>query len=188
MRVSALYVGVLLLSGSLAWSQASQLGESGYRRYQIYGGPMFTGSNPSGNTFGGGFGAGGNFARWAGVLGEFTLVRGSCCSVNNITLTDYLVGPRIGKPWSASSRLGPFADVLFGGQTLNNSSNHHTWTYSNGTGPAIAADGGLDVRLSTRLAFRGEAGFVHSRFSIAGPSGSVYNDRWRVASYLVYRF
>jgi len=163
------------------------LTESAYRRYEVYGGAAFSGSNPSGDTFGGGFGVAGNFRRWAGVLGKFTFVRGTHSVVNQITLTDYLVGPRIAKPFSASSHLSPFADVLFGGQTLNNSSNHHSWYYTNGTGAAIAADGGFDVRLTSRVAIRGELGLVHSWFSTFG-SGSVSNDRWRAATYVVYHF
>ncbi len=188
MRILGISISALLLSGTLAWSQAHPMSESGYRRYEIYGGPVFTGSNPSGDTFGGGFGVAGNFTRWAGVLGEFTLVRGGCCVVNNITLTDYLVGPRVAKPFSASSRLSPFADVLFGGQTLNNSSNHHSWLFNNGSGPAFTADGGLDVRLTARVAFRGQLGLVHSRFSQSGGLGPASNDRWRAATYVVYHF
>lgn len=187
MRVFGISLSILLLSGALAWSQAHPLAESANRRYEIYGGPVFTGSNPSGDTFGGGFGVAGNFTRWAGVLGELTFARGSCCVVNNITLTDYLVGPRIARPFSASSHLSPFADVLFGGQTLNNSSNHHSWQYNNGSGPAIAADGGVDVRLTSRFSFRGQIGLVHSRFSVFG-SPAVYNDRWRAGTYVVYHF
>lgn len=187
MRTVSLGFVLVFLLGT-GFCQTSLTSESAGRRYEIYGGPVFTGSNPSGDTFGGGFGVAGNLTRWSGVLGEFTVVRGSCCSVNNITLTDYLVGPRIARPFSASSHLSPFADVLFGGQTLNNSSNHHSWLYNNGTGPAIAGDGGLDVRLTSRLAIRGELGLVHSRFSRGGVSGPVSNDRWRAATYVVYHF
>ena len=187
MRVHKVSLSVLLLLGACAWSQAHPTSEFNDRRFEIYGGPVFTGSNPSGDTFGGGFGIAGNFTRWAGVLGEFTLFRGSCCVVNNITLTDYLVGPRITRPFSASSRLSPFADLLFGGQTLNNSSNHHTWLYNNGSGPAVAADGGVGLRLTSRLALRGQIGFVHSRFSRLG-APAVSNDRWRGATFVAYRF
>jgi hypothetical protein len=188
MIVGRISLALLLLSGALARSQGHPATESQFRRYEIYGGAAFTGSNPSGATFGGGFGGGGNFTRWAGVLGEFTLVRGSCCVVNNITVTDYLVGPRIAKPFSAASHVSPFADFLFGGQTLNNSSNHHAWAYGNGSGPAIAADGGLDLRLTSRLMLRGQGGFVHSQFVTFGGFPAVWNDRWRAATYVAYRF
>ncbi len=188
MHARRISLALLLLSGIPVLSQVHPATESQYRRYEIYGGAAFTGSNPSGATFGGGFGVGGNFNRWAGALGEFTLVRTTCCVVNNITVSDYLVGPRIGRPLSASTRLSPSADVLFGGQTLNNSSNHHSWFYGNGTGPAIAADGGLNFRLTSRLSFRGQAGFVHSRFATSGGLPAVSNDRWRAATYVVYRF
>ena len=87
----------------------------------------------------------------------------------------------------AESRLKhPVADVLFGGQRLNNSSNHHSYLYNNGSGAAIAADGGLDLRLTSRIAFRGELGLVHSQFSQT--TGSVSNDGWRAATYVVYHF
>lgn len=188
MHVGRISLALLLLSGALAWSQGHPVTESRFRRYEIYGGAAFTGSNPSGATFGGGFGAGGDFTRWAGVLGEFTLVRTTCCVVNNITLTNYMIGPRIARPLSPSSHVSPFADFLFGGQTLNNSSNHHSWFYGNGTGPAIGGDGGVDLRLTGRLSLRGQMGLVHSRFATSGGLPPVYNNRWRAATYVVYRF
>ena len=187
MRVPWVSLPVLLLLGTFGWCQPQPLAESSLQRFELYGGPAFTGNNPSRATFGAGFGVAGNLNRWAGVLGEFTFVRDTCCVVNHITLTDYLVGPRIGM-LTASSRLSPFADFLFGGQTLHNSSNHHSFFYGNGSGPAIAADAGLDLRLSHRLAFRGQAGYVHSRFATSGGSPPVSDNRWRAATYVVYRF
>lgn len=120
---------------------------------------------------------------WRGGGIHFT--RTSCCVVNNITLMDFLGGPRFTLP--VSGRVQPFADVLAGGQYLNNSSNHHSWLYTNGGGPAVAADGGLDIALTNRLSFRGEAGYVYSRFAeFALPS--VNNNRWRAATYVVFHF
>ncbi len=188
MRVLRLFLACLLLTGGFAWSQGHAATESDNHRWEIYGGPAFTGSNPSGDTFGGGFGVGGNFLRWFGALGEFTLVRGTCCGVNNITLADYLVGPRIAKPFSRSTRVSPFADFLFGGQSLSNSSNHHAWFYGNGSGPAMAADGGLTLRLTNHLALRGQMGYVYSRFATSGGLPPINNSRWRAATYVAYRF
>jgi len=189
MRVLRIVFLVLLLYGIECWPQARHhANESEPGRWEAYGGLGFTGSNPSGASFGGGFGMAGNLNRWAGVMGEFTLVQDTCCAVNTITLTDYLAGPRFAKPWSPSTRLSPFADFLFGGQTLNNSSNHHAWFYGNGSGPAIAADGGFDLRFTRRLAFRGQLGAVHSRFATSPGFGAVSNNRWRAGSYVVYRF
>ena len=187
MRVPWVSLPALFLSGIFAWCQPHPLAESNPQRFEIYGGPAFTGDNPSGATFGAGLGIAGNFNRWAGALGEFTFVRDTCCVVNHITLTDYLVGPRIGM-LAASSRVSPFADFLFGGQTLNNSSNHHSFFYGSGSGPAISADAGFDLRLSHRLAVRGQVGYIHSRFATSGGSPPVLNNRFRGATYAVWRF
>jgi len=187
MRFTWFALLLMVFLGTRAWGQAQPRSESTLRRYEIYGGSAFSGGNPSGDSFGGGFGFSGNFTRWAGALGEFTILQHTCCVVNSITLTDYLLGPRIAKRLSASSRVTPFADVLFGGQTLLNSSNHHSWEFNNGSGPAIAGDGGADISVTSRLALRGEFGFIHSRFSRLGAS-AVSNDRWRAGTYIVYRF
>lgn len=187
MRPSWVSLPLLLLSGTLAWSQAQPLAESNFRRFEVHGGPVFNGSNPSNATFGAGFGVGESFTRWGAVQGEFTYAGSSCCASNYVTLTDYLFGPRIVVPVSGSTRVSPFADVLFGGQTLNNSSNHHSWLYNNGSGPAIAVDGGMDLRMTSRLSVRGQFGMIDSRFSQSGAS-SVVNNRWRAATYIVCRF
>jgi hypothetical protein len=115
-RRTCIFLAGLLLSGVCAWSQAQAHAtpESDGRRYQIYGGPVFNGSNPSGDSMGAGVGFGGNFNRWGGILGEFTMARSSCCVVNNVTLIDFLVGPRVEQPLSRSSRIGVFADFLVG--------------------------------------------------------------------------
>ncbi len=190
MPASKVSLFLLCLSGSLAFSQVHSATDASapLGHWQIYGGPTFTGSNPSGATFGGAGGIGFDVAHWVAVMGEFSMVRTTCCGVNNITLTDYMVGPRVGLPLRRSSRVVPFADVLFGGQYLANSSNHHTWYYSSGGGWATAFDGGADVRMTNHFALRAEMGYVFSRFSVAGGTGPVSNSRWRAAPYLVYRF
>ena len=185
MRLLAIVLLLVPFSVSLVHAQDRSAGAPA--RWEIYGGAAFTGSNPSGATYGFNAGIANNFARWLGAAGEFTLVETSCCVVNHIVLTDYLVGPRVQMPFGRMGNISPFADALFGGQTLTNSSNHHSWYYETGTGPAIAADGGLDVRLTDRLAIRGEAGYLYSRFAVFGMPG-VSNSRWRAATGAVFRF
>jgi hypothetical protein len=184
MRVHWLSLPALMLCGVCAWSQAHSSPEFDARRYQIYGGAAFTGSNPSENTQGFGFGFGGDFNRRAGVQGEFTVVRSSCCVVNTVTLIDFLAGPRLAQPLSRSSRVGLFADFLVGAQHVDNSdARQHSFLYRNGAGPAAALDGGLDFRVSSRLALRAQAGGVFSQFAGAGAAS-----RWRAGTFLVYRF
>ena len=174
MRVLRVFIGLLLLCSLPAWSQVHDANEADARHWQIYGGPTFSGDNPSGATFGAGFGIAGNFSRWVGAGGEFTFIRTTCCVVNNIVVTDFLVGPRFARPFG-HSRVSPFADFLFGGQHLSESSDHHSLFYNSGSGPAVAADGGLDLSLTRRVAFRGQAGYLYSRFSSEG--GAVGNSR-----------
>lgn len=185
MRLLRTALLLLPLTSTLLWAQDRSTFPTS--RWQVYGGPVFTGSNPSGATFGFGFGVAGDFTRWIGAAGDFTLVQTTCCVVNHIVLTDYLFGPRVQIPMSHFGKVSPFADVLFGGQTLTNSSNHHSWYYVTGTEPAMAADGGLDIRLSHRLAIRSQAGYIYSRFAVAG-TPAVSNSRWRAATSLVFRF
>ena len=60
-----------------------------------------------------------------------------------------------------------------------------TAAYRNGGGAALAADGGVDVRLTRHLAFRAQVGFVHSSFATTPTTAS--NDRWRAGTFLVFR-
>lgn len=178
----------LLLTPLLSpWMHAQDRSAFPSGRWEIYGGPAFTGSNPSGATYGFGVGVASHFTHWLGAAGDFTLVQTTCCVVNHIVLTDYLFGPRVQLPFARTGKLTPFVDVLFGGQTLNNSSSHHSWYYTTGSGPAIAADGGLNVRLTGRLSIRGNAGYLYSHFAVAGMP-SVSNSRWRAGTSLVFRF
>ena len=185
MRLLAIALLLLPISGSLAHAQDRSAFAPG--RWEVYGGAAVTGSNPSGATYGFNAGITRNFVPWIGAAGDFTLVQTTCCVVNHIVLIDYLVGPRVQMPFSRAGKISPFADVLFGGQTLINSSNHHSWYYETGSGPAIAADGGADVRLTHRLAIRAEAGYIYSQFAVGG-TPSVSNSRWRAGTGLVFRF
>lgn len=186
MFASKVYLSLLLLSGTLAWSQAQHSEEDPPLYVDIYAGPAFTSGNPANANLGAGGGLCFHAFRWIGVAGEVNAFVGNSGVANTTTLVDFLVGPRLEKPHSRSSRVSPFADFLFGGQSMNNSSTQHTYYYGNGTGIAMAGDGGVDFRLTRRLALRAQGGILYSRFA-ASPS-SVSNTRFRGATYLVYRF
>jgi hypothetical protein len=118
------------------------------------------------------------------IVGEFDSYVGTAGVANSTTLFDYLAGPRISV--NRNSRISPFADFLAGGQYLHNGSTQHSYYYANGGGAALAAEGGLDVRLTRHLALRAQAGILHSTF--ATPPTTTSNNGFRAASFLVLRF
>ena len=188
MSLRPLALSALLLAASVLAAQAPSAAQSSHPGIDVYGGAAFTSSNPSPANIGGG---GGVDIRLRGQLAaafELTMVRGTSSIVNNITVTDLLIGPRFGGRISSHSSIRPFADFLAGGQHLSNSSDHHSWYYTTGTGAALAADGGLDIPFTHRLALRAEAGYLYSRFTVAGSPGSVSNNRLRGGAFLVYSF
>lgn len=178
----------MVLLGTSAWCQASRNGESTEGRWEVYGGLALTGPNSSDARTGGGGGICGYPLRWLGVQGDVSAVQGNPGSTNTTTLTDFLVGPRLGK-LSRSAIVSPFADYLVGVQHMNNSSTQHSYYYVTGFGAAQAVDGGIDVRLASRLALRAQVGGVFSHFAVgAGSTNGATNIRWRIGAYLVYRF
>lgn len=119
-----------------------------------FAGGAFTGSNPSNATTGFGGGAAFRLYRMVGIAAEFDSYIGTSGVANPTALYDYLVGPRIS--FNRSARLSAFADFLGGGQYMHNGSTQHSYYYGNGGGAALAADGGVDVRLTRHLAFRAQ--------------------------------
>jgi len=177
---------LLLQSGALMWSQTQPIRESTSSRGDLYAGGAFTGSNPA-SSASAGVGGGVDFRvyKWIQIQGDVSVFFATSGVGNLTTTADYLVGPRIAKPLSGS-RVSPFADFLVGGQSFHNGSTQHAYYYGNGTGAAFAGDGGVDFRLTRRLALRGEAGFISSRY--ATPPTTTTNNRWRAGTFLVYRF
>ena len=154
---------------------------------QVYGLAEFNGSNPVGEGAGFAVGVAGDLRPWLGLAAEVRMARTLSAVVDNITVSDILAGPRFMLPLGRRSRVTPFADLLGGLQYLTNSSNHHSWYYTDGGGPAVGGDGGADFSLSRRLAARVQAGVLYSRFS-ASPGPAVSNTRLQAAAGLVYRF
>ena len=179
-------LSLLLQSGTLMWSQTQLMKEFASSNLDVYVGGAYTGSNPASSASAGpGGGVDCRVYKWVEIQGDVSAFFATTGVANLTTTVDYLVGPRISKPRS-SSRLSPFADFLVGGQSFLNSSTQHTYYYGNGTGFAFAGDGGVDIRLTRRLAVRGEAGFISSRY-VTAPTTTT-NNRWRAGTFLVYRF
>ena len=107
--------------------------------------------------------------------------------------TSILVGPRYEVRLSGSGHTLVFADVLAGVDVFHNGRQSYTWIYNDGTGFALAADGGVEDRLSSHFALRGSAGYFYGRLTnstYGGPANpaTTGNHRARVEISLVYRF
>ncbi len=176
---------LLLLSCTFASCQVSPHHESvDPANGSIFVGAAFTSNNPANGTVGLGGGASFHVYRMLEAVGEVDSYIGYPGTANTTTLMDYLVGPRFSA--NRGSRFSPFADFMVGGQTLHNSSTQHSYYYANGGGAALAADGGIDIKITCRLALRAQAGFIHSTF--ATPPTTTSNNRMRAASFLVFQF
>jgi hypothetical protein len=186
MRAFKFSLSFLLLSGTLAWSQVQPTKESTPSAGDFYVGGIYTGSNPASN-FSAGIGGGVDVRvyKWIQAEADFSSFLANSGTANLTTTVDYLVGPRISKPVS-HSRFSPFADFLVGGQTFHNGSTQHSYFFGNGNGLAFAGDGGVDIRLSKHLAFRGQAGFISSHY-VTAPTTTT-NTRFRAGTFLVFRF
>jgi hypothetical protein len=186
MRTFKFFLSFLLLSGTVAWSQVRPMKESTPSTGDFYVGGAYMGSNPASN-FSPGIGGGVDVRvyKWIQAEADFSSFFATSGVANLTTTVDYLVGPRISAPVS-HSRLIPFADFIVGGQTFRNGSTQHSYYYGNGSGLAFAGDGGVDIRLSKHLAFRGQAGFISSRY-VTGQTTTT-NTRFRAGTFLVYRF
>ncbi len=181
MRLLPALTSILLVAPLWCGAQAPAV-----PRNDLFAGAAFTGSNPASNgTAGVNGGADFHLIGPLGVDGQISWFSAGNGAANTTTIVDYLVGPRAQA--RLSTRVAPFADFLVGGQTLSNSSSQHSYYYTNGSGFATAVDAGADIRLTRRIALRGQAGFVFSEFAVVGAS-PVGNYRFRGGVNLVYRF
>jgi len=173
---------VVLISPLACAAQASPAFRS-----DLFAGASFNGSNPSSNTtVGVNGGADFRIVGPLGIEGQVGWFSAGNGAANTTMIVDYLFGPRV--QTRVSSRVAPLADFLIGGQTLNNSSSQHTYYYTSGSGFAAAGDVGADIRLTHRIALRGQVGFIFSNFAVSGGGGPVGNYRWRAGTNLIYRF
>jgi len=188
--LKAIVLALVFLSCTAGWSQAEPGSAASPTRFDVYGGAAFTGSNPGVATKGFNAGVGVRVLPWMAGVFDLSSYFGSNSVADTAVLTDYLVGPRFFAPHLHASRVKPFADVLFGGQSLHNTSTQHSYYPGNGNGIAAAADGGVDLGISRHLAIRGQAGFIYSHFAVVGRglTGPLTNSRYRAGVGMVYRF
>jgi hypothetical protein len=161
--VAALFMGV-------AWCQTADSVKILHTRVDVYGGYSRVGPSPyartSDNPADQGFGGGGDLHlfKWLAVTAEAHWMHVTYDAEDKSKSLTVLGGPRFFLPVSAHGVIIPFADVLGGMFTFDN-----TYGFSNplrGTvSPAFAIDGGSDVRIIGAFYVRGQAGYAHSGFS-----------------------
>jgi hypothetical protein len=186
----------LLLSGTLAWSQAQPTQSISKPRVDVFASYIYGSGNE--NQAGGGILAGIDLARIyrkVGLTVEFDRTSASSppSSSNATSEWNVLAGPRYTFPVAASSRVASFADALIGTETFHNAGQNYTWTYNNHTSLAWALDGGLDLRLSRHFAVRVQAGFLGTSLTYSTSGGPVspattFSGRARAGGGLVARF
>ena len=188
-RIAWVLLGLGLLAGQ-AYGQGDS--SSGAPAVEISGSYSYLHTNligPGGCCFGVNGGAGAvafHVNRWFGVAGEIAAadagdLRGSGRS---LVLTTYAVGPRLS--WRSASHFTPFAEGLIGGGHASGT----IYTGSGGLGSNSAfvalVGGGIDVRLSHRVAIRAfQADYVFSKF-LNGSNNRQNN--LRLGAGIVFRF
>jgi len=128
-----------------------------------------------------------NFAKYAGIEGDFS---GSYATVQGVSLKNYTYagGPVI---FLSNGTIKPFAHVLVGGIHLSGSQSGLSVSWN---GYTIAAGGGVDVKVDRAIAVRLiQADWLYYNFSstsaggVPVPSFSGSNNV-RIASGIVFRF
>jgi hypothetical protein len=130
-----------------------------------------------------------NANRWVGVVGEIGVYHtGNVVNTGlDLTVVSYLFGPRLS--YRKHERLTPFAHVLLGGGHAGGTL-YSGKSGSPGLGPnnafAIAAGGGLDVKVSSHAAVRVfQADYLLSRF-LNGVND--HQNSFRLTAGVVFRF
>jgi hypothetical protein len=167
MKKSVLLLMVVLFS---AWGVHAQEGS----RADVSAGYSYLreGFSNGANTNGASFSGAGYFNDWLAVAGDFGVYHYSQAGVGVNTYT-FLVGPRLTA--SHGSPISPFVQLLVGGDRL-------TVAGGSAKGFAWSTGGGVDLKLSTHMAFRPQFDYIGLRFS----NGNVHSVRTSIS--LVYRF
>jgi opacity protein-like surface antigen len=128
-----------------------------------------------------------NFSRSIGVVGEIASQHASNVSSTgaDLTLTSYLAGPRYA--WAASRHFAPFAQALVGGAHASGAlAPGSSGLPGSGNAFAMTAGGGLDIRLSRRIALRAlEADYYLTRFD---NGVNDHQNNFRIAIGVIIRF
>ena len=198
MTFPARTIFVSLLLCAFAASQAQTDKSATKHNMEVFGGYSYlyvnikssggAASIPSGSGFNGGLDV--RVYKPISLEGEVSVFRTpatSCNCLGNPVGTTFVFGPRYSFPVPESSKLRPFAGVLFGGSTYRASSHY---VYGNNTSFAYDFQGGLDYRLTPRFAIRGAGAYVHSTLASNTESGFAPSGypRAQFDIDLVYRF
>ncbi|MGB8479802.1 MAG: hypothetical protein WCE63_13370 [Acidobacteriaceae bacterium] len=121
-----------------------------------------------------------------GEVSVFPTTSCGCSDLGNPIGTTFVFGPRYSFPVPESFRFKPFAGVLLGASAYTSNAQY---VRPNNVSFAFDFQGGLDYRLTSRLAIRGAGAYVRSTLSNAAPGGpSEGYGRAQVDIDLVYRF
>jgi outer membrane immunogenic protein len=102
----------------------------------------------------------------------------------DLTLTSFAAGPRYTP--HAFGRLQPFAQVLIGGAHASGGLSPGSSGFGSSTGFAAIAGGGLEIRLTERVALRAiEADYYYTRFN---NGANDHQNNLRIGAGLVFRF
>ncbi|MFP5237697.1 MAG: hypothetical protein ACLGSD_17515 [Acidobacteriota bacterium] len=153
------FTTILLFCAAFAAAQSEPSPKAALPRAELYGGFAGAGGGPLG--FGKGWHFGSDF-RMHGPL--YFVVDGSQTwdgnqpgnGINNMSNSNSLFGVRYWfRPFPSGASL--FTQGLAGIDSLRNSGQSYTWNYNNATSPALAADLGLHIPLTTHwsTAFQG---------------------------------
>jgi hypothetical protein len=114
--------------------------------------------------------------RWLGITGDFGAYHASPFGISANTYT-YFVGPRFA--YRNSDRVAPFAQVLLGGAHITAGA---SGVSASANGFAWSAGGGVDLRLSRRIAFRPQVDYI----GIHAAGGTI--NTARASASIVFRF
>jgi outer membrane immunogenic protein len=128
-----------------------------------------------------------NFSHSLGIVGEIAGQHASNTSSTgaDLTLTSYLAGPRY--TWGRAHHFAPFAQALLGGAHASGSlAPGSSGLAGSANAFALTAGGGLDVRLTRRIALRAfEADYYLTRFD---NGVNDHQNNLRVAAGVILRF
>jgi opacity protein-like surface antigen len=184
-----LLVSLLLLCGTLTWSQDSP------SRFQVFGGYSYT---PTNFSFLGGGENGWNAAldinsrKLVGFTADFaqyfsTFSFGGGIPNDSSKTYTSLFGPRISVPLFRAPKVMPFGHFLIGAAHIHDSS---AGDFSTSTSFAWAFGGGVDFSLTRHLSLRGEGDYLHNHF-VTGDNQlqtRVADCHGRISTGVVFRF
>jgi opacity protein-like surface antigen len=159
MRKTLMVMGLMLMGSGAALAQDTPKAEvAGNYTYMRFAGGV--------NCNGGGGSVAGNFNKWFGMVGDFS----ACRFTGGGNAVTYMFGPKLS--YRSSSRVTPYFQTLFGGMHLPAANAF-----------AMAAGGGVDVKVSDRFAVRVvQAEYLLTHF------GGVRQNNFRLSAGVVFRF